>query len=299
MKIAQVSPPFESVPPTCYGGTERIASYLTEELVRQGHDVTSTELVPVIPESVRPEMGRPTWLAYHMLEMDPVSELADTFDIIHFHTDHLHFPITRYLRTPHITTLHSRLDLPKLVPLFRHFTALPMVSISDSQRSPWPSLNWADTVYHGLPPDLYRWGSGGGGYFLFLGRISPEKRLDRAISIARQCGPPLHIAAKIDEADQAYFSDVIRPMLSGPLAKYIGEVGEREKQALLQDARALLFPIDWPEPFGLVMIEAFACGIPLSPIGAARPPRSWCTASPGSWSPTTKRRSGLPGISVR
>ncbi len=272
MKIAQVSPLFESVPPKLYGGTERIISYLTEELVRQGHDVTvfasgdsvtSAKLVPVINESIRQDATKQSWLPYHMVEMDLVSELAHTFDMIHFHTDFLHFPIARLLRTPHVTTLHGRLDLPELVPLYQHFADMPVVSISNSQRSPLPWLNWVETVYHGLPPDLYAYGSGAGGYLLFLGRISPEKRPDRAIDIARTCGMPLYIAAKVDQADQIYFNEIIKPMLSDPNVKFLGEVGEIEKRALLQDAHALLFPIDWPEPFGLVMIEAFACGTPV------------------------------------
>lgn len=272
MKIAQVSPLFESVPPKLYGGTERIVSYLTEELVAQGHEVTlfasgdsktSADLVPVIPKSMRPDMARPSWLAHHSVEMDLVAELAGNFDIIHFHTDYLHFPISRHLRTPHVTTMHGRLDLPELGPLFRHFSRLPVVSISRNQQVPLPWARWIDTVYHGLPTDLYAYGAGGGGYFLFLGRISPEKRLDRAIEISRRCGMPLYIAAKIDAADSAYFNEVVRPLLNNPLVNYVGEVGEEEKQDLLRNAHALLFPIDWPEPFGLVMIEAFACGTPV------------------------------------
>lgn len=272
MKIAQVSPLFESVPPKFYGGTERIVSYLTEELVAQGHEVTlfasgdsktSANLVPVIPNSIRPDMVRPSWLVHHSVEMDLVADLASNFDIIHFHTDYLHFPISRHLHIPHVTTMHGRLDLPELGPLFKHFSTLPLVSISKNQRVPIPSARWIDTIYHGLPPDLYACGAGGGGYFLFLGRICQEKRVDRAIEIARHCGMPLYIAAKIDEADRVYFNEVVRPLMNDPLVKYIGEVGEHEKQVLLQNAHALLFPIDWPEPFGLVMIEAFACGTPV------------------------------------
>jgi glycosyltransferase involved in cell wall biosynthesis len=272
MKIAQVSPLFERVPPKAYGGTERIISYLTEELIRLGHDVTlfasgdsitGARLVPAIEESFRLDAVQRTWLAYHTIQMDQVSELAHTFDVIHFHTDYLHFPIARKFSTPHITTLHGRLDLPELVSLYRHFSDVPLISISHSQRIPLPWANWRETVYHGLPPDLYSFRSESDDYFVYIGRISLEKRVDRAIDIARQCGLPLYIAAKIDKADETYFNECIEPLLHDPLVKYIGEVGEPEKRGLLEHARALLFPIDWPEPFGLVMIEAFACGTPV------------------------------------
>jgi glycosyltransferase involved in cell wall biosynthesis len=272
MKIAQVSPLFERVPPKAYGGTERIISYLSEELIRLGHDVTlfasgdsitGARLVPAIEESFRLDAVQRTWLAYHTIQMDQVSELAHTFDVIHFHTDYLHFPIARKFSTPHITTLHGRLDLPELVSLYRHFSDVPLISISDSQRIPLPWANWCETVYHGLPPDLYSFQSESDDYFVYIGRISLEKRVDRAIDIARQCGLPLYIAAKIDKADETYFNECIEPLLHDPLVKYIGEVGEPEKRGLLEHARALLFPIDWPEPFGLVMIEAFACGTPV------------------------------------
>jgi glycosyltransferase involved in cell wall biosynthesis len=272
MKIAQVSPLFESVPPKTYGGTERIVSYLTEELVRMGHEVTlfasgdsvtSAKLVPVCPESVRLGTHGQAWLAYQAIQMDLVSEMADTFDVIHFHTDYLHFPIARLQHTAYVTTAHGRLDLPELLWLYRRFPDAPMVSISDSQRTPLPWLNWADTVHHGLPADLYSYGAGEGGYFLFLGRVSPEKGLDRAISIAKECDTPLYVAAKVDAADQAYFNEVLTPMLSDRRVTYIGEVNDNQKRDLLQGARALLFPIDWPEPFGLVMIEALACGTPV------------------------------------
>lgn len=276
MKIAQVSPLFESVPPKHYGGTERVISYLTEELVRQGHEVTlfasgdsvtAAQLIAPVAESLRPDMMRYPWLAYHTIEMDLLTELADSFDVIHFHTDYLHFPIAKKLSTPHITTLHGRLDLPELTPLYRRFPDMPLVSISDSQRSPLPWVNWRATVYHGLPPDLYAFEPQPSNYFVFIGRISPEKRVDRAIEIAQQCGVPLHIGAKIDKADEPYFNEHIKPLLRDPLVTYLGEIGERDKRELLEHATALLFPIDWPEPFGLVMIEAFSCGTPVIAYG--------------------------------
>lgn len=272
MKIAQVSPVFERVPPKAYGGTERVISYLTEELVRQGHEVTlfaagdsitAARLVSAVRESRRFDMRRQEWLMYFTTMMDQIVEMADQFDIIHFHTDYLHFPVAKSLRVPHVTTIHGRLDLPELVPLYRHFDSMPLVSISNSQRAPLPWVNWVSTVYHGLPPDLYFFQKNPGNYFAFVGRISPEKRLDRAIEIALQCETPLYVAAKIDKADQEYFEQCIKPLLNHPLVEYIGEIGEEEKRDLLGNARALLFPIDWPEPFGLVMIEAFACGTPV------------------------------------
>ena len=272
MKIAQVAPLFESVPPKAYGGTERVVSYLTEELVRQGHDVTlfasgdsvtSATLVSAVENSVRPGGVHHSWLAYHVMQMDMVAELAPSFDVIHFHTDYLHFPILKRLSTPHVTTLHGRLDLPELVPLYRHFNNVPFISISDNQRLPVSWANWQATVHHGLPPDLYPFEREAGDYFVFIGRISPEKRVDRAIDIALQCNTPLYIGAKIDEADKPYFNACIKPLLRNSLVRYVGEVGEQQKRELLGHARALLFPIDWPEPFGLVMIEAFSCGTPV------------------------------------
>lgn len=272
MKIAQVAPLFERVPPKAYGGTERVISYLTEELVRQGHEVTlfasgdsitAARLVPAIEQSLRLDLNRQEWLMYHTMMLDQVAAMADEFDVIHFHTDYLHFPLTRRLPVPHVTTLHGRLDLPDLVPLYRHFDQVPLVSISESQRRPLPWVNWVETVYHGLPPDLYDFRAKAGEYFAFVGRISPEKRVDRAIEIATQCGVPIKIAAKIDRNDYAYFNDHIEKLFAHPLVEYIGEVGEKDKRSLLGQARALLFPIDWPEPFGLVLIESFACGTPV------------------------------------
>jgi glycosyltransferase involved in cell wall biosynthesis len=272
MKIAQVSPLFERVPPKAYGGTERVISYLTEELVRRGHEVTlfaagdsitRARLVSASAESIRQNAREHEWLVYHTILLDMVSELADTFDVIHFHTDYLHFPLAKKVRAAHVTTLHGRLDLPELVPLYRRFCDLPLISISNNQRIPLPWVNWYETVHHGLPPDLYSLQPDPGKYFVYLGRISPEKRVDRAIDIAQQCGLPLYIAAKIDKADEAYFNECIKPLFRDPLIEYVGEIGEPEKRELLEHAYALLFPIDWPEPFGLVMIESFACGTPV------------------------------------
>ncbi len=272
MKIAQVSPLFESVPPKQYGGTERVISYLTEELVRQGHEVTlfasgdsttAARLLAPCPASLRPEMLRYPWMAYHTIQMDMVADLASEFDVIHFHTDYLHFPLAKRLPTPQVTTLHGRLDLPELVPLYRRFPQMPLVSISHSQRRPLAWANWHATVYHGLPEDLFAFEPDAGNYFVFIGRISPEKRLDRAIDIALQCDMPLYIGAKIDKADETYFKEHIKPLLRHPRIQFLGEIGQREKRELLGHASALLFPIDWPEPFGLVMIEAFSCGTPV------------------------------------
>jgi glycosyltransferase involved in cell wall biosynthesis len=272
MKIAQVSPLFESVPPNGYGGTERVISYLTEELVKRGHEVTlfasgdsitNARLISAVPASIRPDPRDLSWLAYHTIHMDLVSQLAHTFDIIHFHTDYLHFPLARRLGTPHVTTLHGRQDLPELAPVYRQFSDMPVVSISNSQRAPLPNANWIDTVYHGLPSDLYSFCAIPGNYFAFIGRVSREKRLDRAIEIAERCGMQLYVAAKIDKADEAYFNECIKPLFRKPCVTYVGEVGEKAKRELLESAKALLFPIDWPEPFGLVMIEALSCGTPV------------------------------------
>jgi glycosyltransferase involved in cell wall biosynthesis len=272
MKIAQVSPLFESVPPKAYGGTERVVSYLTEALVAMGHDVTlyasgdsvtGARLVPVVEHSLRLDPRQPDWLTWHTIMLDRVFESAHSFDVIHFHVDFLHFPMVRRCKRPCVTTLHGRLDLPDLAPLFRHFCEQPVVSISDSQREPLPWAHWCATVHHGLPTDLYRLNPEPGRYFAFVGRVSPEKRIDRAIEIAIACDTPLRIAAKIDPADRLYFDRQIKPLLGHPLVRFVGEIGESEKNEFIGGAQALLFPIDWPEPFGLVMIEALACGTPV------------------------------------
>lgn len=272
MRIAQVSPLFESVPPKTYGGTERVISYLTEELVTKGHEVTlfasgdsvtQARLISAVEKSFRQDSAKQSWLAYHTVQLDLVAQHAHEFDIIHYHTDYFHLPYAKVCPTPHVTTLHGRLDLPELTPLFRHFSDVPLVSVSDNQRTPIAWANWCDTVYHGLPDDLFPFEGRAGDYFLFVGRVSPEKRLDRAIEIAVRCGKPIYIGAKIDVADEAYFAEIIEPMLRHPLVNYLGEINETEKRELLSHAAALLFPVDWPEPFGLVMIEAFACGTPV------------------------------------
>ncbi len=274
MKIAQIAPLYESVPPTCYGGTERVVSYLTEELVHQGHDVTlfasgdsqtRARLVPVCPRSLRLDEGCRDHQAHHLLMLEMVFQRAKDFDILHFHCDYLHFSLSRRHPYPHLTTLHGRLDLSDLQPLYREFTEQPLVSISNAQRLPLPEVNWLGTVYHGLPLELHTFRKSPEQYLAFLGRISPEKRVDRAIEIARRTGMPLKIAAKVDPNDFSYYKEKIEPLLdeAGSLVEFIGEIGGAAKDEFLGKACALLFPIDWPEPFGLVMIEAMACGTPV------------------------------------
>jgi glycosyltransferase involved in cell wall biosynthesis len=272
MRIAQAAPLFESVPPQLYGGTERVVSYLTEELVRQGHEVTlfasgdsvtAANLVACSERSLRLDPGSIDATAHHVVMMEKIARMRGEFDVIHYHIDYIHFPISRRSPVPHVTTLHGRLDIPDLVPLYREFPDMPVVSISDSQRAPLHWVNWVDTVYHGLPPDLYSYRSRPGKYLAFLGRISPEKRADRAIRSAKSVGMELRIAAKVEDVDRKYFEEEIEPHLDDPLIQFVGEIGEREKDVFLGNAYALLFPIDWPEPFGLVMIEAMACGTPV------------------------------------
>lgn len=272
MKIAQVAPLFESVPPQRYGGTERVVSYLTEELVRMGHRVTlfasgdsrtAARLVPIVDRSLRLHPMQPDWLGWHTIMLDRVFSMASQFDIIHFHTDYLHFPFSRSCKVKTLTTIHGRVNLPGLPAVYRHFADMPIASISDHQRQPIPWANWTATVHHGLPNELYHFCPRGDDYFAFVGRVSPEKRLDRAIEIAIACNTPLRIAAKVDRADEAYFQQRIEPLLHHRLITFHGEIGDDEKNAFIGRAKALLFPIDWPEPFGLVMIEALACGTPV------------------------------------
>src|SRR5436190_13151888 len=272
MRIAIVSPLYESVPPKLYGGTERVVSYLTDELVRQGHRVTlfasgdsttRARLRAATDRGLRLNPACRDPLAHHVIMLDELIEAAAEFDIIHFNIDYWHFPLSKWLRLPAVTTLHGRLDIPDLVPLYARFREMPLISISNAQRKPLPHANWVANIHHGLPTDLYTFRERHGSYLAFLGRISPEKRPDRAIAVARRTGIPLKIAAKVDPADQAYFDEQIRPLLTSPGVEFIGEIGEREKDRFLGEALALLFPVDWPEPFGLVMVEAMACGTPV------------------------------------
>ena len=274
MRIAQVAPLYESVPPKLYGGTERVVSYLTEELVRQGHEVTlfasgdsvtRARLVAACDRSLRLDQRCVDHMAHHFLLLERVFQCAHEFDVIHFHVDYMHFPLSRRQPYAQLTTLHGRLDLPDLVPLYEEFCDMPLVSISKAQREPLPWANWLTTVYHGLPENLYRPRSAPGTYLAFLGRVCPEKRVDRTIAIARRAGIPLKIAAKIDPTNEDYYEREIVPLLddAGAEVEFVGEIGEAQKGEFLRHAYALLFPIDWPEPFGLVMIEAMACGTPV------------------------------------
>lgn len=273
MKIAQVSPLHESVPPLLYGGTERVVFHLTEELVKFGHEVTlfasgdsktSARLIETTPKALRLDCNPIDPLIAHLLQIHDILERIDEFDIIHFHTDNLHFPLAQCLRVPLLTTLHGRLDIPGLDSLFAKYGNVPLVSISQAQRRHAPHGHWVANVYHGIPLDLYKPNySGKRDYLAFLGRMSPEKGPEHAIEIARRCGTKIKMAAKIGRDDEAYFKSKIEPLLSQPHVEFIGEINEEQKQEFLRNAKALLFPICWPEPFGLVMIEAMACGTPV------------------------------------
>jgi glycosyltransferase involved in cell wall biosynthesis len=272
VRIAQIAPLVESVPPRLYGGTERVVSWLTEELVRQGHDVTlfasgdsltRAELHAVVPRALRLD-GIHNTLIYNIIMLDQVASCMDAFDVLHFHIDFFHYPIFRNMAQKTLTTLHGRQDLPELSDIYRAFPHMPLVSISDHQRLPVPPVNWMGTVYHGLPETQFRLGSGQGGYLAFLGRICADKGPVEAIEIARLAGLPLRIAAKVDPVDQPYFDAVVGPLIArSPHVEFIGEIDDARKQDFLGNAKALLFPIAWPEPFGLVMIEAMACGTPV------------------------------------
>jgi glycosyltransferase involved in cell wall biosynthesis len=272
MRIAQIAPLTEAVPPHLYGGTERVISWLTEELVELGHDVTlfasgdsvtSAKLEPMWPRALRLDGTVRDPYALHMMMIEQVFRRAHQFDVLHFHLDYFSFSLMSQQSTPFVTTLHGRLDLPEHHPVFETFSSVPVISISNSQRRPLPRANWVSTVSHGLPETLLRPQPVKPSYLAFLGRISPEKRLDKAIHIAQRSGLPIKIAAKIDAADADYFEETIRPLFALPGVEYIGEITDEQKSDFLSGALALLVPIDWPEPFGLVMIEAMACGVPV------------------------------------
>jgi glycosyltransferase involved in cell wall biosynthesis len=273
MRIAQIAPLHEAVPPKLYGGTERVVSYLTEGLVELGHEVTlfasgdsqtSAQLKEAWPRALRLDPSIRDWMAPHMVMLEQVRRVAHEFDVLHFHLDYLPFSLFSQLDTPFVTTLHGRLDLPELQPIFDHFPHAPVISISDSQRQPLAQAKWLRTIYHGLPKDLLTpQANAKHEYLAFLGRICPEKRADHAIRIAAETGLPLKIAAKVDKVDREYFEKEIEPLLKTADVEFIGEINEAQKPAFLSGAKALLFPIDWSEPFGLVMIESMACGTPV------------------------------------
>ncbi|MSP04810.1 MAG: glycosyltransferase family 4 protein [Acetobacteraceae bacterium] len=272
MRIAQVSPLFEAVPPKLYGGTERVVWWLTEELVQMGHDVTlfasgdsvtSAKLDPMIEQAIRLDPSVRDWVSYYMRMVELIRRRAHEFDVIHFHIDYFPFSTFSHQSTPFVTTMHGRLDLPEFRAVYETFLDVPLVSISDNQRLPLPRQNWVKTVHHGMPTELLMPQPVKQDYFAFLGRVSPEKGLDRAIRVAAQCGMKLKIAAKVDNADKEYYESQIKPLLCQGHVEFIGEINDAQKPAFLSGATALMFPIDWPEPFGLVMIEAMACGTPV------------------------------------
>jgi glycosyltransferase involved in cell wall biosynthesis len=272
MNIAQVAPLWESVPPKLYGGTERIVSYVTEELVSMGHDVTlfasgdsetAARHEAVCPQALRLNTGIFNRDAPMIMLQERALGTVGDFDVVHSHLDFLGFPLARRNSVPVVTTLHGRLDLPELEPVFREYSEMPLVSISHAQRRPLSWANWQATIHHGLPRDLYTFHPTSQGYLAFLGRISPEKRPDQAIEIAKRNGLPLRIAAKVDPADQQYYRSEIEPLLDHPLVEFIGEISDAEKDDFIGNALALVCPYDWPEPFGLVLIEALACGTPV------------------------------------
>ena len=273
MKIAQIAPLYEAVPPKLYGGTERVVAHLCDALVDQGHEVvlfssadanTKAELAACRDQAIRLDpTPLKSDLASHLYMLSEVRRRAHEFDVLHFHVDMIHFPFFEDIAHRTLTTLHGRLDIKDLRPVYNRWTNYPMVSISDDQRRYLPNANWAGTVHHGMQADIYRFSANSNGYLAFLGRISPEKRPDRTIAIAKRLGLPLKIAAKVDAADARYFEEEIAPLLNDPLIEFIGEIGDSQKSAFLGGADALLFPIDWPEPVGLVMIEAMACGTPV------------------------------------
>jgi len=276
MKIAQIAPLYESCPPQLYGGTERVVSHLTEQLVSLGHDVTlfasgdsrtTARLEPFSKRALWRDGAVRDTLPYHLMMLDEVRRRADEFDVLHFHTDYLHFPFFADCWEKTVTTLHGRLDMPDLHAISRRYPMMPLVSISTAQRTPMPWANWCATVHHGLPLGLHRAGSGSGGYLAFLGRFAPEKAPGRAIEIALRAGVPLQLAAKVDPVDRKFFHSEIEPLLNEPLIEYVGEIGDADKAAFLGDAVAMLFPIEWPEPFGLVLIEAMAAGTPVIAYG--------------------------------
>jgi glycosyltransferase involved in cell wall biosynthesis len=272
MKIAQIAPLVESVPPTLYGGTERVVSWLTEELVAQGHEVTlfasgdsrtAARLEPVVPKALR-LAGIHNCFPYNIIMLDQVVSRSHEFDVLHFHIDFFHYPLFRRIAHRTLTTVHGRQDLPELPDIYRAFPHMPLVSISDNQRLPVPPVNWQGTVHHGMPENLFREGAGDGGYLAFLGRICADKGILPAIEIARRAGLPLKVAAKVDPVDRDYFDQAVKPVLEkSPHVEFIGEINDAQKQVFLGRAKALLFPISWPEPFGLVMIESMACGTPV------------------------------------